>query len=82
MDWLQTWTTIRQAEAKAETAYRQAIADADADLLAELYHYANEYERTPAQADAAMQVTYANDRAMRLLAIDALHTARRTARAS
>jgi len=80
MDWLQTWTTIRQAEAKAETAYRQAIADADADLLAELYHYAHEYERTPAQADAAIQVTYANDRAMRLLATDTLHTARRRAR--
>ena len=80
MDWLQTWTTIRQAEVEAESVYRQAIADADAELLAELYHYANEYERTPAQADAAMQVTYANDRAMRLLATDALHMARRQAR--
>jgi len=82
MDWLQTWTTIRQAEQHAESAYRHAIADADADLLAELYHYANEYERTPAQADAAIQVTYANDRAMRLLATDTLHIARRRARAS
>ena len=80
MHWLQSYTRIRQAEEIAETAYRQAIADADAELLAELSHYANEYERTPAQADAAIQVTYANDRAMRLLATDALHTARRRAR--
>ena len=80
MDWLQSYTIIRQAEQQAESAYRQAIADADAELLAELSHYANEYERTPAQADAAIQVTYANDRAMRLLATDTLHMARRQAR--
>jgi len=74
------WYRIRTEEEHAEAVYRQAIAQADADLLAGLYVYAHSYELTTAQAGAKVQVLYAADRASRLIATDALHIARRRAR--